>query len=786
MSIEKIYPEDIETFSLDLFPKFVYESSSSGITGSAYVYARRSARLKDSNKDNAYSGSIYDESDLKLYFDMARRQAETLGSNNSAISEYLGVINSRPYARRQDQKVEMLRLTPTFDIDETFNKKTNILKNIYGYARYSNTHFAFTNYNSLNFFTSSTVNNNAVLIYPNSCSAGSNGIISGAYVPNSGFTFDFWVNPRYSTDAAGATFKAGTILHLSGVFAVSLMTGSGRDPDNIPNDFRIILQVSGGAFNAPSNINASSPPSFCFVSTDGSLKRNRWHHVSVRWGGNNIANGSGSIVINNTVDSYFNLPYNSIVSLSSSNFASPNALMVGNFYEGTNAGANRLSRFFSSDVATFEGLDNLDSATTGYTEPTAYTFNHPLNAEISDLKIYNDYLSNSEINELSSSSPLKTESKLIFYLPAFFTPNAPTRTYDGTNGGILQTPFYAKTGTTTKPTSADLSFEAGIHYVNLQNFTKEFVRDKFPRLLNLTASKTSLPSPMPATGNDIMYSTSSVRKSSLTVMPCDNGSFVPKFKTWLSQSTISTASFKNDLDITDYSFVTNRNAWEGNYWRGIFTDTLLEDITGPYPEQSSSFSKAPSFVSTVYQRTRNADSQQFVFFDISNLFYGKRIHPGSLEMIDTNMSCSGGKVSIKLRDDGFGNIYRADNSENVHATWSSVGNVFYDEGLVVLKHPSLYFFGKSQYKITLQGEQAVHTTKINCYMRPLMETSSSNPSYQKVDINTNANDPNKDFVYVTEVLIHDDNLNVIGRAKLAQPYMKKTSNKTLVKFVMDY
>lgn len=786
MSIEKIYPEDIETFSLDLFPKFVYESSSSGITGSAYVYARRSERIKDAHKDNAYSGSIYDESDSKLYFDIARRLASTTGNNTNIISEYLGVITDKPAARRQNQKVEMLRLTPTYDLDTTFNKKTNILKNVYGYTRYANTHFAFTNYNSLNFFTSSQVHDDAVLIYPNSCSLGTGNIISGAYVPNNGFTFDFWINPRYSTDVAGASFKAGTILHLSGVYAVSLMTGSGRDPDNIPNDFRIILQVSGGAFNAPSKINATTPPSFCFVTTDGSLKRNRWHHVSIRWGGNTIANGSGSIVINNRVDSYFDLPYNTIVPLSSSNFRSPNALMVGNYYEGTNAGTTNISRFFSSDVMIFEGLDLVDDNGNGYTEPSAYTFNHPLNAEISDLKIYNEYLSNTEINELSASSPLRSDTRLMFYLPAFFTPNAPTRTFDGTKGGILQTPFYAKTGTTKKPTSADLSFESGIHYVNLQNFTKEFVRSKFPRLLNMTASKAAVPSPMPNTGNDIFYSTGNIRRSSLTIMPCDNGSFVPRFQTWLSQSTILSTSFVNDLGITDYSLVTNRDVWTGDYWAGVLTDTFLEAITGPYPEDSTTFSKSPSYVSSVYQRTRNADSQQFVFFDISNLFYGKRIHPGSLEMVDTNVSCSGNKVSIKLKDDGYGNIYRADSADNSPATWSSVGNVFYDEGIVVLKHPSLYFFGKNQYKITLQGEQAVHTTKINCYMRPLMETSSSNPSYQKVDINTNANDPNKTFVYVTEVLIHDDNLNVIGRGKLAQPYMKKTSSKTMVKFSMDY
>ena len=47
MSIQRFEPGDIEVFSIQAAPTTTYSSSSSGVTGSAYVYARRSNTIKD-------------------------------------------------------------------------------------------------------------------------------------------------------------------------------------------------------------------------------------------------------------------------------------------------------------------------------------------------------------------------------------------------------------------------------------------------------------------------------------------------------------------------------------------------------------------------------------------------------------------------------------------------------------------------------------------------------------------------------------------------------------------
>ena len=187
---------------------------------------------------------------------------------------------------------------------------------------------------------------------------------------------------------------------------------------------------------------------------------------------------------------------------------------------------------------------------------------------------------------------------------------------------------------------------------------------------------------------------------------------------------------------------------------------------------------------TIYQRTQDRSSNQVTFFDISNLFYGKRILPGSFELTDSSLTGSGGAMSITLRDDGRGNIYRADCITS-QSTWNSVGNIYYDEGIVVIKSPHLYFFGKEAYQTSFKGEQSVHVLKINALAPANQLNSSSNPNFMSVHPSGLANDPDTEFVYITGINFHDDNFNVIMKAQLAQPILKRHGDRLAFKVAMD-
>ena len=137
-------------------------------------------------------------------------------------------------------------------------------------------------------------------------------------------------------------------------------------------------------------------------------------------------------------------------------------------------------------------------------------------------------------------------------------------------------------------------------------------------------------------------------------------------------------------------------------------------------------------------------------------------------MTDNFVTGSGGQIKIKIKDDGKGSLYRAD-SENTNASWASIGNIFYDEGIVLVKHPSLKYICAKDYKMSFKGEQTAHTMIINAPAPADMILSSSNPSYQFLSASSDAIDVDENFVYISGVNIHDENLNVIMRTNLAQP-----------------
>lgn len=788
MSIEKIFPEDIDVVTVETNIKRFFASSSSGLSGSVYIFPRRSIREKEVYPLAMYSSSWVSDVDIKDHLKLAKSASLANRSNTGYISSYLTSVNSQSISAKKQQTVNVIRFTPGFGMTEDMFRKATVIETLYPYYRpqYSSMHFSFTNYNCLNFFTASNVPSDSALLYPlQNVVLNGDVVSSGSYVVTGAFSFDFWINPRYTTVTDGLSFKAGTILHLSSCYAVSLITGSSLDQNGKPNKFRVLLQLSSSAERSPSSINVNSLPEFTFLSADNALERNKWHHVTIRWGGGNYNYGSGSIVVDKQRSTYFSIPSASLQNRRLAGSDGPNVLVVGNYYEGSNTGASSMARFFTTDVATREGLLELVSVS-GLELPTTFDFSHPLNAEVHELKIYNKFLSDNEISSLQTNAP-KTLDNLLFYVPPFFTEESPTRTLLAGKGGVFKTPFQTFNGTTKKPFSGEMAFEVGGHYINLENFTRDFATNVYPRNFALSAALQTAPLTVPATANQILYASSSVRKRNLTILPCDNGVFNPNFRLL---SNLSSSQFKNDLGTIDLSLVTLKEIIPtASIFRSLLserTGSITDALSGPNPSNSSTFTYSASHVPGLLQRTRDNNSNQIVFFDVSNLFYGNYIKPKSLRIYDSSLSASGDKVSITLRDDGNGNIFRAD-STGSNATWNSVGNIFYNEGIVLIKHPSLFFLGENQFTIEFSGSHNLHVMSIDCTARGLHETSSSNPTYLLESSASNlANVTDSKYVWISDVLIHDDNLNVITRTTMAQPLMKKISDKFTYKIKIDF
>ena len=193
----------------------------------------------------------------------------------------------------------------------------------------------------------------------------------------------------------------------------------------------------------------------------------------------------------------------------------------------------------------------------------------------------------------------------------------------------------------------------------------------------------------------------------------------------------------------------------------------------------------PGEVFTIFQRTRDDSSNEVVIFDISNLFYGKRIKPGTFVIKDNTITGSGGDLTMTLKDDGYGNLYRADGLSD-HAKWNSVGNVYYNEGIAIIKSPNIPIFGKDSFQVEFKGENEVHVFKTDVVAPAGFVNSSSNPNYIVASSSAEANDKDSQFVAITGINFHDDNLNVIMKTKFAQPVIKKSTDKILFRNKLDF
>lgn len=782
MSLRRLSSDDFEVFTVELHPKVTFTSSSrAGVTGSVFVYPHRSPSEKAGQSQGAFDDTKLD--DASFFSELSDIQMlSTVGAGTTDISnamvKYLSGVNAQPVSSRKQQSLDMSRFTPGVRLGSGSLRKTAVRKVLFPYYRsvMPSAHWGFTNYHTLNFFTASSVPSDSALLYPNSASNVHPSLASGTYSLTGAFSFDFYVNPRYTTDAPHGHFRAGTIFHLSSSYAVSLVSGTHKDADGFLAGYGIQVQFSHSADIPPSlAVPGNYPNDLVFRSEANALLRNRWQHVSIRWGTSTVDAGSGSIYVDGIKRGSFPIPSSTIAPGRST--PNPDVLFVGNYFEGSVPAGNAPAQFFAADVARRDGLVQMWPAT-GVDNPPRYSLTHPLNAEVHELKMFRRHLADVEVLALTGAGPQSLDD-LAFYVPPFFTRESPTRRAVGVRGGVMQTPFFTVDGTTDDPFNVAMAFGVGGHDVNLENFTRDFATGHYPRLLNLTASDINTTTQL-MSADQFLYSTGTVRKRNVTLLPCDNGRFKPNFLLLLSGTHDQAPKaghpmdhFVDDLGALDLSVVTlNDLILTSTLFQGLDEEgasNILSGVVGPTPEDPG---VEAGQVLTIFQRTRDNSSNEVAFFNVSNLYYGNQIQPETFKLVDAALSGTDGKVRVTLRDDGRGNLYRAD-ADGLHPRWASVGTLLYHEGIAVVKDPVLPFFGKDAFAIELKGTQNTHVMKVHAVAQAGQCNSSSNPNFLPVSASLSANDTDREFVYVGQVNFHDDNLNVVMRTNLAQPVVKR-------------
>jgi hypothetical protein len=769
-----------ENYTFVARPQREFSSSSDGVTGSIRLFpqASTSEKLDPVKSLNIISGTggvvpFGDSGFGTTQDDWIREKisGDVLDITGSS-EDYISAVHAFSSDPRQRKTLGIVRSTPplffTSSNDITigtleFNTLRRSLLPHYSTA-YPSAYWGYSNYLSLNFVSGAAFPSDAALIYANP--TGSSG--SPLLTPSGAFTLETYIKP---TCRVSGTYHAGTIFHVSSSFALSLVSGSSIDALGRPASFRLLLQLSHSADVLPSSIdltianNSRTFPQDLIFLSDELITFNGWHHAAIRWGGNTVDSGTGSFFIDGIRSGDFSIPSSSVTRTDYLPENS-NALFIGNYYEGANNSSNAIRGLFSEKTGEDEGF------TAPFNSPPSYpvfTMRHQLGAELHEVRFWNEYRSAESIAS-GTTAGYATGSTSMFYLGPYFVHESPDR-------DVPLTPFkFVSSSSIDTPFARQFSLGLGGHMINTENHLRELVTGCYPRHLNMTASQVSSATPG-MTANDIFFATGSVVRKNLLVLPCDNGKFLPRWSNLLTESSTPYYRFGNP------SFVDVSNLATGS---GAVDPVTRIEFSGSVEYNNVDLTGNRVYELLAYVLTANNSSYLASLFDASNLFYGSKIHPGTFELADQSFTGSDGLLSVKVRDNSMGGLYRAD-CTTPHAKWNSVGTLLYEEGLAVITSPYLGdLYGKDSFNVKFRGEQPITVLSANVTVPAFQVNSSSMPSYLPLTASNYANESENPVTYITRVNLHDENLNIVAKADLAQPIAKRTADKFVVKVKFDF
>jgi hypothetical protein len=183
------------------------------------------------------------------------------------------------------------------------------------------------------------------------------------------------------------------------------------------------------------------------------------------------------------------------------------------------------------------------------------------------------------------------------------------------------------------------------------------------------------------------------------------------------------------------------------------------------------------------------DCVNFRVITIPEIYYDREIASGTFSASDRS-----GSDGRYLYDNGLGGIY----SGSVSGTL--VGNIFYAEGLAVLKAPNLNDFalsasqqGNLKWNINFRGTHKIPVKIFRCRAPAGELNCSTNPTYFTVNNNLSSAFRNerkiimpKNTTYITKVGLYNAEFRLVGVVSLAHPIRKDESQDILFRVRFDF
>ena len=185
----------------------------------------------------------------------------------------------------------------------------------------------------------------------------------------------------------------------------------------------------------------------------------------------------------------------------------------------------------------------------------------------------------------------------------------------------------------------------------------------------------------------------------------------------------------------------------------------------------------------------------FRVITIPEIYYDRKILSGTFTASDTNNAGD----NRNLYDDGRGGIYSGS------LTGTLVGNIFYNEGLVVLKGQGLNkasggsysVYGDStdnhKWTVNFKGHHTIPVKIFRCRAPAGTLNASTNESFYTIPTESTEQFKNQrvkilsqSVTYVTAVGIYNDRYELVGMAKLAQPIKKPEETDIQFRIRLDF
>ena len=196
--------------------------------------------------------------------------------------------------------------------------------------------------------------------------------------------------------------------------------------------------------------------------------------------------------------------------------------------------------------------------------------------------------------------------------------------------------------------------------------------------------------------------------------------------------------------------------------------------------------------------------ERMLVVEVPSAFYGRQIVPGSVRMTCRAFEDFG--LIRVLVDDGRGGLYLSGSAtlsaevitaeRDRSVDWNKVGNVFYGEGLIVIKDPSLMDFGRddgptlhedSTMLLEFQGDSRIPVKTIVCRIDHGEFNASNNPTFYDVGVDgqRTARRPNVP-VRATTVGIYNKDRELVAVARLADPVRIRSRDRLAIRLRMDF